>query len=391
MKRNILSSRSGLLMILLLLGSVLSATSVSAKSYKLTGDRYLSINQPGNHYWNLTDIVPDTLRLSIKLITTDKTLALYPSGNVVIAPDSNGQKYCGIVLTYSGNTAVVSTSYIVIDDGNGSFDSIIIQAQDDRFHNSTKPFHFYATGPGNYTQDSTMYFYFTQSKVTIPLQAANYSGSPIDVTIGLANSTGNFSLDETSFTIDAPGGAVGTHNFQLNFERTAGHSEDSVIILMHGNGLTDTMRVLAIDSMREEVPYLPNDTLFFFDQTFGTTKCGYLHVRNPYNFAITISKLDWIGSGDNFKNTSTWSVPKTIEANSSDSLEVCFTAPSIYGMVDVYELHIKYSGPGTKTTTGAFAAIGTTKACFTLNTTVPAIFDNNHQFESTIVGGHTDM
>jgi hypothetical protein len=391
MKRNILSPRSGLLVTLLLLVSILSATSVSAKSYKLNGDMYLSLNQPGNHYWNLSDIVPDTLHLTIKLITTDKTLALYPSGNIVVAPDSNGQKYLGMVLTYSGNTAVVSTSYIVIDDNNGSFDSIIIQAQDDRFHNSSRPFHFFATAPAKYTADSTMYFYYTQSKVTIPLQAANYSGSPINVTVGLANSTGNFSLDETSFTIGASGGAVGTHNFQLNFERTTGHSEDSVIILMHGNGLTDTMRVLAIDSMREAIPYIPNDTLFFFDQTFGTTKCGYLHIKNPYNFPITITKFTWYGSGANFKSTTTWSLPKTIDANSSDSVDVCFTAPSTYGLVDAYELQIEYSGPGTNTATGAFAAIGTTKACFTLNTTVPAIFDNNHQFESTIVGGHTDM
>ena len=240
--------------------------------------------------------------------------------------------------------------------------------------------------------DSSVFYYYTKDETTVTLEAANYSGSDLGLEVSLANASADFSLSESSFTVGAPGGAMGTHDFNLTFKRS-GHYRDSVLVLTHSTGpgsTSDTLKILFYDSTTTMRPYLASDTLLFLDQEFGKTSCGYLHIVNPYDFPITITKIETYNN-PNFDLKSSIATPITLEAHGSDSFYVCYTAPSSFGDQSVLELHFTYNGPGTDNGESYFSAIGTTKICLSVKSSIPSIYHNNYPFLPTIVGGYTDM
>lgn len=389
MKQNILSPRSHVVMaIIITLGILFGTQTASAKrTYTLTGDKIVTLTKPSNGWisWKITSLIPDTLHLYINITNYESALSITPTNKLDIFTDSNGQKIGQIFANYIGGSSRSGTSVIYITDFKETSDSIFINFKDDTFDPPIL-FDLYADDIKG-TSYSETFFYHGDKPFTLPLKLRNDNGSPRDFKLSLENSTGAFTLDNSSVTV----AGNTTKIINLTFEKGNSYMDSVSVVATAPNGKRDIVKVIAMDSSMAISNYVPNDTLYFLDQTIGTTKCGYLHIRNPNNFPITITTASWVGNGTNFKINTKISLPKIIAANSSDSVEICFTAPDIYGIVDVYELHLEYSAVGRKISASYCAAIASTKACFTINSKIPSIFNNNMAFESTIVGGYTDM
>jgi hypothetical protein len=378
--------QSAALVLALAFGIFLPASAMS-RTFEIAGSRNVSFSGPSDSWTSVQvhNLTTSELLLTVTVENNDGSLDIYPKDQLRLI-DSAGLNGGYVYMNYAGGNANVVNAMIILFDGVATRDTIFVHAQDDRFNDPNNPFLVFPTDRVETIAPNVFSFDHNKSETTIGFEVDNFTAAELSMASFLFNTTSNFSLDKSSFTIAASGSSLSKANFTLTYHKSGNPYDTAHLVVMSTNPMVhaDTLVIIGQDSAFESNPYISADTPTFYDQALGTTACKDMTIHNPNSYAITVTaaKISVYGGGT-FTPTSI-STPFVIEGNSDHKINVCYTSPGHLNDQSVFQLQLEYNNGNGRSNQGYFAGIGSTPSCQILS---PKDILN---IEPAIPGGYTD-
>jgi hypothetical protein len=386
MKISLRFIQSAAFMLALAFGVLLSSSAMS-RTFEIAGSKNISLTSPSNSWTTvqINNLTSSQLLLSVTIENDGSLLDIYPKDQLRLI-DSAGLNGGYVYISYKGGNATVINARIILFDGVATRDTIFVNAQDDRFNDPNHPFDVFPTDRVETIAPNVYSFDHNKSETTIGFEVDNFTVAELSMASFLFNTSANFSLDKSSFTIAASGGYLSKANFTLTYHKSGNPTDTAHLVVMSTSPMVhaDTLTIIGQDSAFESIPYISADTPIFANQALGTKECKDMTIHNPnsYPINVTSAKISVYGGGS-FTPTSL-STPFVIDANSDHTVNVCYTSPAHLNDETVFQLQLDYNNGNGTSNQAYFAAIGTTATCQILS---PKDILN---IEPALPGGYTD-